>query len=288
MGVDVQQLGYPPPTDAELLNWATNQVAPPITFPLLCDPTGANIQWKYAPSGLPTIFIIGADKIIDYKQPGEVSESDLDGHIQDALHTRTAVDLEMVMDVSATMTDPPPGGGNAKVDLMKQAADIIVDHLAVNGQTGDRMGLVWFTDNASEHIDQLSGEKLLPVKTQADSLKSAIDIHSTGICTAMGAGLQMAFNTLSGSANKKFVILLTDGMQNVQPKVEKTSSGDYQIFDTGGGWICTGPANVQGSPGTNIKDCGVKVHTIGVGITANYEPTLRDIANQTGGFYRSV
>jgi hypothetical protein len=266
-----------------------------ITFPVLDNPSVLPLYWQGSYT-LPLVFIIGADKIVRkiFSQGPILDQSALEGHILDVLHTRAAVDLEMVMDVSDTMNSPAPNdpAGDPKLALMKQAAKMIVDHLSTNGQADDQMGLVWFTDNASEYVHPLSGAKLLSVTTYVSDLKGAIDAQGSGICTAMGAGLQMAFNTLSGSTHKKFVILCTDGMQNVQPKVEATG-GHYEIIDTGGGWECTshastGPANVPGHPGVNINTYGTGVHTIGIGITANYEPTLQGIADQTGGFYRAT
>ncbi|GAI00245.1 unnamed protein product, partial [marine sediment metagenome] len=102
---------------------------------------------------------------------------------------------------------------DTKFIMMKQASTMITDFLKENGQINDRMGLIWFTDDVSEYQSS-NDEKLLPIPANWAELRAQINTHGTGICTAMGSGLQTAFDTLSTSTQKRFVILCTDGIQN--------------------------------------------------------------------------
>jgi hypothetical protein len=203
------------------------------------------------------------------------------------VYLRNPVDVEMVMDVSDTMNYPSPAdpAGDTKLAMMKQATTMITDFLKDHGQSDDRMGLVWFTDDASEYQNGL-GQKLLPIQANWTDLKAQITAQETGVCTAMGAGMQKAFDTLSASTNQRFAILCTDGMQNIEPKVEAVG-GHYEIIDSDG-WLCGGHSSVAAHPGTDITSYNTRVHTIGVGITATYASLLQDIANATGAFYRGT
>ena len=69
--------------------------------------------------------------------------------ILDAIYYRDPIDLEMIMDVSDSM-NYPQSGGDSKLVMMKRSTKMILDFLNENGQSDDRTGLVWFTDNAIE------------------------------------------------------------------------------------------------------------------------------------------
>lgn len=263
------------------LTWLNNMG---ITFPVIQDNATMAIFNAYATgyTGIPQLYIINRGQVIHYSGAGEESESVIEGHILDAIYSRDSIDLEMVMDVSDTMNDTPPGAADPKLTLMRQAAKMIIDFVHDHGQTGDRAGLVWFSDNASQYTNAAS-QHLVPVVANTTDLKNQIDAHGTGICTAMGAGLQMAFDALSSSTQKHFAVLLTDGMQNIEPKVEKVDS-QYEIIDSDG-WLCGGHSSTSAHPGVDIANYNTRVHTIGVGIAATYASLLQDLADSTQGIY---
>lgn len=262
-----------------------------LDFPAVDDDASHTILYGYVAGDLtswtyPLTYIIGRDRVITAITQGLQTESVLEGLIMDAVYIRDPIDVEMVMDVSDSMNSSPSGpGGDSKLTMMKQAATMISDFLNDHGQVGDRMGLVWFTDDKSEYTNP-AGEKLLPVLTNWVDLRAQINSHGTGMCTAMGAGLQTAFDTLSPSVQRRFAILCTDGMQNIEPKVTQVGS-HYEIIDSGG-WLCDGHSSVPAHLGVDITTYDTRVHTIGIGITATYESLLQDIANETGGFYRGT
>lgn len=255
------------------------------TFSAVQDDGAFTIFSSYAGSDfhVPHLYIIDRNMIIQKDILGGILEAALEGHLLDVIYMRDAVNIEMVMDVSDTMNYPAPGSvGDPKLTLMQQAACMITDFLHDHGQAQDEMGLVWFTDDASEYTEP-GNKKFFEVQTHTATLEDQINLHTTGTCTAMGAGLQKAYDTLMGKPDHRFAILCTDGMQNIDPKVTEVA-GHYEIRDAAG-WICGPHAADPGHPGVNITTYNTRVHTIGIGITAAYSPVLQAVANQTGGFY---
>jgi hypothetical protein len=273
-------------TEAIAQTWLTGLG---VTFPAVQDSASLTILGSYSPGNfyVPHLYIIGRDGVIRYEHIGSENEDVIEGHIMDVVYMRAPIDIEMIMDVSYSMNSCPASdpGGDSKLTLMRRAASIVTEFLTDHGQTDDRMGLVWFTDDATEYVGP-GGDKLISVQDNAATLNSQINTHGTGSCTAMGAGLQIAFDTLSASTQKRFAILCTDGMQNVDPKV--VAVGDhFEIIDVGGS-VCGGHSSIPASPGTDIAEYQTCIHTIGVGITATYATLLQDLANATGGFYKGT
>jgi hypothetical protein len=277
-------------TLANLTNWLAAMPGG-ITFPVLHSSNWsiAGLYWTGPTLYFPLMYIIGADGIIQrvYSTGSLLDESVLEGSILDVVHTRSPVDVELVVDVSDSMNSPPPGlpGGDSKLLLLKQAANIVMDVFVAHGQASDRMGLVRFTDSATEF--EYANKKLLPLVLNEVPLRGEIGALTTGTCTAMGAGLQLAFDTLATvGTQQRFAILCTDGMQNVEPKVTDIG-GHYEIVDSGG-WLCGGHSGVPAHPGVDIRTYNTRVHTIGIGLGAEWEPLLQAVADQTGGFHRAT
>lgn len=277
----------------DLNNWLNNMPSP-ITFPVLHS-TNWSIVNLYA-SGMgtiywPLIYIIGADGIVKdiYDQGILFTEAELEGHILDVVYQRPPVSVDLVVDVSSSMLSPAPGGpsSDSKLTLLQQAANIVLNVLVDHGQIDDTMGLTRFTDDASDFVQ--GGKKLISVANHSAQIQNEIDALQShvGTCTAMGAGLQRAFDTLvAEAANNRYVILCTDGMQNIEPKVADVG-GHYEIRNCGG-WLCGGPSSVPEHPGVDIMSYDTRVHTVGIGVAANFEPLLQDLADKTGAFYRGT
>ena len=304
---------HPDQVDRSILEgWLANEINPPVTFTVIL----GGISWADyigdIDDGSETIrphsFIIDRNNCIRKRyygigidegcHPGycrlHPEYDSLESSLLEVIYIRDPIDLEMIMDVSGSMNRPSPSDpdGDTKFIMMKNATKIIGDFLEQNGQDNDRMGLIWFTDDVEEYLDPISGQKLLLIRANSNwaDLTGQIDELITGNCTAMGAGLQTAFNTLTinGSDQKKFVILCTDGMQNVNPLVIKVPEGHYEIIN--GDAQCEPPSQIELAPsGTNIAtEYDTCVHTIGVGITGNYHVLLQEIAYETGGFYKGT
>lgn len=255
-----------------------------VTFPAIHDPTWAIVNLYYSAEGVPENFIIGRDEIIHDRLLGLHSETIMEGHLLDVIWMRDPVDIEMVMDISSSMNSSPAGspGGDSKLLLMQRSANIVVNYLTDNGQSNDRVGLVWFQDDVEEYAS-VGGDKLLTAQLNEATLRAEIDGTTAGGCTAMGAGLQTAFSTLSAEGiQSRFAILCTDGMQNVDPMVTKVGT-HYEIIDGGG--YCAPHSSVAPVPGVDIVSYDTRIHPISVGITASYATLLQEVADLTGGFY---
>ncbi|MFX1476633.1 MAG: VWA domain-containing protein, partial [Promethearchaeota archaeon] len=201
------------------------------------------------PPEIPRSFIIDRDMNIRNIYSGSshpicpsVLWDDLVNLITDYVYEREPIDLEMVLDVSGSMNNPSPSepNGASKLFMMKQATSIIGDFLKQNGQFDDRLGLVWFTDDVSVYPED---ETLLLIRDDWSLLLTEINSQVTGNCTAMGPGLQKAFDILDPSTQKRFVILCTDGMQNINPLVTKVDD-HYEII--GSNDMCGPPSQIIG------------------------------------------
>ncbi len=272
-------------TEAQNYTWLHDDHG--ATYPAILDTASTFSAYSPSQGGVPHNYIIGRDMVIRKDLLGETPEDVLRGHLMDVIYMRHPIDLELVMDVSDSMNDSPPSdpGGDHKLALMKQAATMITDFMKDHGQTDDRMGLVWFTDDASEYQNTLH-QKLLPVPANWADLRGQITAHGTGMYTAMGAGVQKALETLAPSAHQRFMILCTDGMQNIEPKVTPVGT-HFEIIDSGG-WVAGAHSSVPAHPGVDIASYNTRIHTIGIGIEATYAGLLNDLAHATGGFYRGT
>ncbi len=294
-GHKVQIVVVHPDTDpdpqhkTDIIDWLVNELR--VTFPALY---GGACWLDYiedidiSQRNKPVSFIVDRNMIIKnrYYRGIHPECGDLKCSLLDVKIERDPIDLEMVMDVSGSMNNPSPDnpGGMTKFEMMKQATCIIGDYLEDNSLCNERMGLIWFTDDVREY-ENSTNQKLLTIPDNWPELRDQIIIQETGTCTAMGSGLQTAFNTLSISNQKGYVILCTDGIQNINPLVIKVDD-HYEIIN-GDDW-CGTPTQIGEYIGINIAEYTIPVHTIGVGITANYEPLLDEIATQTQAFYRGT
>ena len=274
-----RQYGY-----ADALSAAREKlIASGVRFPGIQDDSADTIFCHYDGPGFgwPQVYIIDKDHDVHSAVYGEESESATENRILDAFTSRDPIDLEMVIDMSDSMNNSA-SAGVSKLAVMKQAAKMVVDFSHAHGLTSDRMGLVWFTDDVSRYP---TGNTLLPVMANANGLRNRIDAKHTGMCTALGAGLQTAFDVLGSSTRNRFAILLTDGMQDVDPMVHSVG-GHFEIIDAPAEYHCSRTCpGVGPRPGVNITSYNTPVHTIGVGVTATYSPLLNDIAAATDGTY---
>jgi von Willebrand factor type A domain/Trypsin-like peptidase domain len=142
-------------------------------------------------------------------------------------------DVMLVMDRSGSMGDP--GGstpGSTKMEDAQQAADLFVS-LVRNG-AGDKLGMVSFSASANRPPDT----PLAAVSNaQKSALMTAIGNLHPDTSTSIGDGLKAAAESLTPGANRRAVLLMTDGLQNTPPTIEDGEShlGDAQVFVVGFG-----------------------------------------------------
>lgn len=183
-------------------------------------------------------------------------------------------DIVIALDMSTSML-----AKDFTPDRFSAAKDVAAEF--ISGRESDNIGLVVF---AGESFT------LLPMTNDKTSLLNAVNTLEMGLLedgTAIGDGLATSINRIvEGKAKSKSIILLTDGSNNTG-LIAPLTAADI------------------------AKDKGIKVYTIGVGsngsalspVGINYygkieydyvkvtidEPTLRSIADKTGGkYYRAT
>ena len=205
------------------------------------------------------------------------------------------VGVELVLDYSGSMQQPECPSCAAKSEVMAEAANLFIDLWQVVAAPGDRIGVTMFGSNAQRmrceanqaceavDLDQsvAQNEVLLPVRDMVGPIQSFISDHPATGATAMGSGLRAAIEQLeSFDGQRKRIILLTDGMQNVAPNVS------YEPADCEDG-NC--PLVVEGdAPLALDLSLGIPVDTIGVGVGDAWLSLLGDISLATGGVSRAT
>jgi Ca-activated chloride channel family protein len=183
---------------------------------------------------------------------------------------REGIDIVIALDVSASML-----AKDLRPDRLEASKQVAIDF--IDGRPNDRIGLVVYEGEAFTQC---------PITTDHRVLKELFSEVRSGLIdggTAVGTGLATALNRLRESeAKSRVAILLTDGVSN---------AGAIQPNDA---------AQIA-------EQLGIRVYTIGVGTmgkalspvarypTGQYrydyvdveidEPTMRSIAERTGGKY---
>ncbi|ACV26034.1 vWA domain-containing protein [Kangiella koreensis] len=166
-------------------------------------------------------------------------------------------DIMLVIDRSGSMSGDA-GTGQSKIDEAKDSASLFVQ--LVEASAGHRMGLVSFSTSASidEGIGNLNPGKKNQLIGPAPYSGGAVGGLIPDGWTSIGDGIDKAQSELTGGANPKTILLLTDGLQNTPPMIE-TATND--IGDT-------------------------RIHAIGLGTEANLNGgLLSDLTQSTGGAY---
>jgi len=296
-----------------------------VTFPLLMDGAWtSSVAKQYmagmvGPSiGFPHSYMISRGFVITNKwhrlstangQPLCFDSSDLTDteyfvrhRLEDLLKDRTAWDTVLALDYSGSMSSNVTihGVTQPKVEFLKEAAATLLKVWKDYALCSDRAGSVFFNCHAA------TGSALSSVLAgnHIDNMISAIEAQSAQGCTAMGAGVATALDLMEGSANHKFIVLFTDGMQNRNPLVYVAEIGsggatcyERHIDNIGpadypdGVWMCFcdsdgGQSNYAGSLPVNLEIVNANIHTIGIGAGAAFSNMLNQIALATAGTFR--
>ena len=215
----------------------------------------------------------------------------------------SARDAYLVLDFSSSMTGTVTVSGvtAAKVDLLKQAVEAILtvwkDATQVPNHDLDRVGIARFDSNSYEKQ---------PLTLLANTDVTVISGEIPSGCTAMGSGLARALiglsYTVSDLTRKRCVILITDGIQNINPMVyypnpsAPTPAILIDIISSAqlppSGFFCSStvaalPGTAADIPyvvrsnGTQPLDNLVPIHTMGIGDQSGFEQMLKDISGST-------
>lgn len=247
---------------------------------------GGNILWSVLTRDLT------APQTGDYHSENRAVVDDFD------VPDRDPVDIVLALDLSSSMNSPPPDGDLPKIDVLQQAVELFINIWTVHAIADDRLGLVYFNDN----VTSIAGTPPAPVLNDvaASALSYIIDVNaqSGSGCTAVGGALQEAFDQFDDPTRERFVLLFSDGIQNVNPFVGDDGAGNLQIqtYAVGttdlpfGGFFCN-TTTADGLDGTAIvpdgellADKDITIHSIGVGVNgADFEDLIEQVSAETGG-----
>ncbi len=177
--------------------------------------------------------------------------------------------------------------------------------------SGNRVGLVAYS-GIPNTIPTSSSQTIVSyhnLSNNSASLISQIDSYTpngaTGICGSLRQAIKMLLDQ-SNSSRSKFIVLMTDGLANVQcsptnrnstvgciPRICPSTgycAGGGCLYSTCGDWISEKAANDSIQEGCRAMSYDIKVYTVGFGPVStcpisNY--TLNEIARCGGGKYYS-
>jgi|GEM_PF-886462 len=210
------------------------------------------------------------------------------------LAERDPVDIMLVLDISGSMLNEACAAGcEPKLDVLKDAVEIFINLWTAIVVPDDRLGVNYFRTNIDEF--DIGGTVLLPVIDNASAMITDVRSQTTvgSNLTAMGGGLQSAINRLDDDTRPRNIILFTDGMQNVNPKVleiDDSPPPDAFHLEIDNDPLDSDISNVNPTtPATRVdNNLGIKISTIGVGATEYFIDLLDKIASETGGLFKQT
>ncbi|MBU4262325.1 MAG: M36 family metallopeptidase [Proteobacteria bacterium] len=207
---------------------------------------------------------------------------------------RPLLDIALVLDFSDSMNSPeacedPPN--DIKIDVLKQAVPAFLNAWEPFAVDGDRIGVMYFDDDADPRTTPLL-EDLLSNKP---AILADVAGRATGMYTAMGPGILATGDSFDNRVRKRHMIVLSDGIQNVNPLV--TPAGDIDTDTVDEHEVINGSSSdawggnsttVAPQPGKYLQDFGIPMHTlsIGSGPGTTYDELLAAIAEETGGLHQ--
>lgn len=198
---------------------------------------------------------------------------------------REPVDVMLVLDYSASMWSPACPTCAPKHEVLKDAVEIFVQLWTALAVPDDRLGVTYFRTDVSDF--DVAGDVLLPVVANAPGIITDVRNQDPSDNTVMGGGLQSAINRLTDAARPRSIVLFTDGMQNVNPRVLEIDDSPppdafhLEIDDRFG----IDESNIDPTVPPTVLDTALdrSINTIGVGSTPAFSSLLTKIAAKTDG-----
>jgi von Willebrand factor type A domain len=192
--------------------------------------------------------------------------------------------VALVLDLSGSMLAPACPGCVSRLQVLQEAAELFVQLWALVGAPQDAIGVTYFRTNVTPLLLPPDGTALAPLGPSVATIVASLRAQQTtpSSLTAMGAGLQAAIGTLAGAAPGRHIVLFTDGMQNVFPKV--TANGS--LLEIAGSGTPQSDLGATSPPTPLDESLGIRVSVIGIGAGPAFVSLLQDIAAATGGLTR--
>ena len=233
-------------------------------------------------------FGVGASTPADGSANGVVE----DFTSQTSHDCRPLMDLALVLDFSDSMNSPeacedPPQ--DIKIQVLKQAVPAFLNAWEPFAVSGDRIGIMYFDDDA----DPRSSPLLEDLLSNIDTILTDVDGHATGTYTALGPGVLSAADAFDIAVRKRHMIILSDGIQNVNPLIVSVGDSDgdgieeHHVVNSTDAWGGDS-ATVPEQPDKLLQDFEIPMHTlsIGSGPGTTYDELLAAVAEETGGLHQ--
>jgi len=195
----------------------------------------------------------------------------------------------LALDHSGSMNLPacPNPTCVTRLQVLHDAVEIFVELWAAVGAPQDHIGVNYFRTNV--HELSLGQQMLVPLIDHAQAVISDVRSQTASNLTAMGGGLQSAYNILQTAGNDRHIILFSDGMQNVNPMVIDTGSY-FHIANDGSNRPQSNiqPATPPIRLDSSSMGLGMKVDVIAIGSGGIHLQELEAIALNTMGDFNAT
>ena len=202
---------------------------------------------------------------------------------------RNPIKIALVLDVSGSMSLPTPGDNvdfTPRLDVLKVAVKSFAEKFELSRQPGDSLALSYFTTYVIQPgfptINNFIGITTSTLEPATDRTSSIIETDMATrtplYMTALGLGLldgklKLRGNVTDPNSAQKIVLVSTDGLQNINPKVNPL---DGQSLNDG----------------QKLNDCSpscsgidsIKYYTISIGTGLPSQELLENIANNNSGY----
>ena len=192
---------------------------------------------------------------------------------------RPAVDVMLVLDKSGSMSQPVPGLGLTKWQVLHESVQAFLQGYRDWGEDADRIGVTYFDHRRSDFppggmVDFNPPMAPLPL-TGPGSIHADMTSKFPGGMTCLGGGILAGYSAFDSSHDKRVMIIFTDGIQNMEPSVGQSAEADMVIADHN--VRPDGTGFPTGSLDLKAPERPFKTHTVAIGDNA-VTTLLADIA----------
>lgn len=204
---------------------------------------------------------------------------------------RPLVDFALVLDFSGSMNgveacEAPPQ--DVKITVLKQAVPALLNAWEPFAVPGDRIGIASFDTDTHP----LSTPFLRDFLTHKAAILADVAARPTGNMTALGPATLLAAKSFDNRVRDRHLVVLTDGMQNVNPQIVPAGDPDgdgvteHHVVDAPSASVSS--PTVPGEPGRLLQSFGIPMHTLSVGAAPGsvYDELLADVSAETGGLHQ--